>query len=106
MSDDDISDDELERRMSAKLFGPVAARRDPAVDVRRSFQGRARKDKTCVEVQPKHGLLSHPEVLLYDLFVVQGEKRTRVRTDLDRDQARVEAEQFTADGTEVRWLRG
>lgn len=103
MSDDDISDEELERRMAAKLFsGP---QRKVKVEIRRG----GKKPAPVVEVEAKPIPLSQggDDGFVYVFrAVIPGGKRIHlksIRGDASNDPQETIRE-FEAEGRVVKWI--
>jgi hypothetical protein len=97
----ELTDEELEERMSRALFGSEAYR---APTVARSHRyvptpGRNRP-KPRVEVQPRHSGYWWDD-MMFDFFMVIGDKRVRIRADLYEEEARPAVKEYRANGAEV-----
>jgi hypothetical protein len=103
MTDDDEMK-ELERRMSAKLFGSVATR-EPVVE-NRKLRGSAwpNRAKGFVEVI-RIEAANHPEDERFDIIrVFLGGNRIKIRSGVFRDEVDAALRPYVADKLDIKWL--
>lgn len=101
MTEDDEMRD-LERRMSAKLFGGVPYR-TPVVEKRRRFPGKRKPPVGHIEVARRR-VGPHPDDQQFDVFLVTIGLRINVRAGLFRDEIDAALRQYRMDKLEIKWL--
>ena len=99
---DEISDDELEKRMSQKLFSsgrPASI----TVETRRRNPNFRPKVKTFIEVtgvKKSHRF----EDDTFDMTIVSASARTKVKSSLYDEELKAQIDRYREDGTEVKFV--
>ncbi|MGO4835148.1 hypothetical protein AB4144_23120 [Rhizobiaceae sp. 2RAB30] len=97
----ELTDAELEERMSRALFGSEASR-TPTVALSHRYvltPGRDRP-KPRVEVQPRHSGYWWDD-MMFDFLMVIGYKRVKTKIDLYEEEARRAVKEYRANGADV-----
>lgn len=100
---DDVSDDELEKRMSRSLFSMGRPKSSTSVEVRRRIPIFKSKIKTFIEVSGVKSTNGFDDDT-FDMIIVSATAKTKVKSGLSSEELKVEIDRYREDGTKVKFV--